>query len=174
MLTAVFYGTSLTALQPWTADIQAKETDWLVLNEAESAKASDWGLANFQNRVLAFHPDKAVIEFATNDAYTPYGITLAEAAKNTWAMVTEAKVTGADVYLMTMNGATGAQASLRPDLEIYNALYRAIAESLHVGLIDTAPAWSGYVAPDGIHPTLAADQAILVPAVLHSLDPFSF
>lgn len=165
-LTTVFYGTSLTAMTRWSDLLGAD-----VVNTAQSSMDSAWGLANVQPRVIDQHPAQVVIEFAMNDAYAPYGMTLAESAATTTAIVRaiEAAQPDVQIWLMTTNEPWGAGAAARPDLDAYYAQYRTLAHDLGVGLIDLQPVWAARSAtadaPDGVHPSLAADETVILPAV---------
>lgn len=167
MSSIAFIGTSLTALQPWTASLAAPGLE--VSNFAASAKASDWGLAVELPQALAVKPQVVFIEFATNDAYSPYGISLEQAALNTWAIVRAVQAAGAIPVLEIMSEPVGEQAGLRPQLDEYNALYRAIAQATGAKLMDTSGSWGSYIPPDQVHPSLAEDQLVMVPAVQHEL-----
>lgn len=181
METIVTYGDSLTALYPWPALIQqgadAAGAAITIVNTAVSGMASDWGLANVEANVIAYHPNAVIIEFSMNDALLSHNITPAQAAANTEAMVgqIEAGDPGVQVFLMTTNEPTAAMASTVPDLNAYLTQYRIIAQQMGIGLIDNQPGWviaeaaNPSIMADGYHPTLAADVLYEVPGVMRAL-----
>lgn len=179
MTTVVFYGDSLTALYRWSDLIEqgaaAAGSPIDVINTAKSSEPTSWGLANVQPDVLAYAPSVVVVEFCTNDAYLPNGVTLAQAAAQTTQLVQDIEATGAKVFLMTTNPVVGPLATTVPDLATYLQQYRTLAASLGAGLIDNAPDWAAYVAEtgggmiDGYHPSLQADVLYEVPGIMHAL-----
>src|SRR5262245_44703188 len=87
------YGTSLTADGLWQPQLQQRLTQCLhrpvrVLNFGKGGTASSWGKENVQS-VIAARPDVGLIEFAINDAYKPYAISLEQSYDNTRAIVHE-------------------------------------------------------------------------------------
>jgi hypothetical protein len=81
---------------------------------------------------------------------------------------------GTLIYLMTMNPPIGGSVAGRPNIESYNDIYRDLAATMAgVDLIDVAPGWAGATTteiPDNIHPTLAAQNSILVLAMVAALN----
>jgi hypothetical protein len=75
---------------------------------------------------------------------------------------------------MTMNPPIGGSVAGRPNIESYNDIYRDLAATMAgVDLIDVAPGWAGATTteiPDNIHPTLAAQNSILVLAMVAALN----
>src|SRR5262249_42339815 len=82
--TIVAYGTSLTAGSTWPSLVGARLDEVApglatVVNAGQIGMASNWGLDHVDDRVLARRPDTVMIEFSINDAYVPYGISVAQA-----------------------------------------------------------------------------------------------
>lgn len=176
----VTFGTSLTAYGQWQPSLeQALEActgqDWQIINSGASSMASDWGMAN-ADRVYSTSPDVALIEFATNDAYAPYAISVAQSRLNTLAIIDAIRVNSpaTQIFLMTMNP-TIRDAS-RPHLTEYFRQYRSIAQEAGVGLIDLFPVWRKSLTlataersiPDGVHPSASAYSAV-VPVIAEAV-----
>ena len=74
----VIYGTSLSASKEgWPAMLEDSLNMLYpgtveVINSAQAAMWSTWGVENLRERVLEYKPDMVIIEFAMNDAYLPY------------------------------------------------------------------------------------------------------
>src|SRR5690606_33469017 len=95
----VIYGTSLTAGGAWGSQVRSfldtqypGQVTWV--NSGLSGKASNSGVANLNDRVLAHQPDAVFIEFGMNDAFTDYavgdidrGIALSQARSNLESMI---------------------------------------------------------------------------------------
>ena len=69
---------SLNMLYPGTVE---------VINSAQAAMWSTWGVENLRERVLEYKPDMVIIEFAMNDAYLPYTTSIEAARLNLEYMV---------------------------------------------------------------------------------------
>lgn len=73
----VIYGTGLfAAKEGWTAMLEGSLNARYpgkaeVVNSAQSAMWSTWGVENLCERVLEQKPNMVIIEFAMNDAYLP-------------------------------------------------------------------------------------------------------
>lgn len=195
--TMVTYGTSLTAGGSWPGLTR----DWLnslpytgkvtLVNSGASGQASPYGVANLTTAVLAYNPNAVFIEFAVNDAYTPYALTLTQCRDNLNSMIDSilAHDAGTEVILQTMNLAwdnplNGYQsATLRPNLTQYYQVYRDVATTRSLLLIDHTPNWqtlygtpgpsAAYQAavPDGIHPSAAAESSVMMPTIKEALLP---
>lgn len=140
-----------------------------------SGEASDWGVANV-GVLTRMRPDIALIEFAINDAYTAKGISLSQSEANITTIVQAIQTDSphTEIFLLTMNPTLGAGASVRPNLPDYYALYNSLAPSLGVGLVDAFTVWGSPTTveiPDGIHPTLAALQAVFLPLLSAAISP---
>ncbi len=160
----VTFGTSLTSENLWQPDLRDKLAHCLqgrieVLNRGKSGMASPWG-AEKVRRVIASRPNAVIIEFAINDAFQPYGISLEESYRNTIHIVNALRkdLPAARIWLMTTNPTFEPD---RPNLADYYGQYRRVASELDVGLIDLFPAWAAAMAadagerlmPDHLHPT---------------------
>ncbi len=185
--TVVAYGTSLTAYGAWVGQLQA----WIdaqypgkltMINSGISGSYSVTGLQYLSSHVLAYHPDTVFIEFAVNDAYTPYATTVTQSKANLNQMIDLilADNPHTEIILQTMNSAWDVpggnqSAALRPDLGDYYQGYREVAAARGLLLIDNYPAWvnlqhtdtgtfQAYV-PDGIHPSAEALAVMTTPRI---------
>lgn len=183
----VVYGTSLSAsVEGWATLLE----DTLnarypgkaeVINSAQAAMWSTWGVENLRERVLEHKPDLVLIEFAINDAYLPYGTSVEAARLNLKYMVRRIweLYPACMVFIQVMNMPVAEHKKQRPDIELYYAMYREEAEILNVGLIDHSVYWTPLLekgenefykyVPDGIHPSLAAQQELVLPHLLKAL-----
>jgi acyl-CoA thioesterase-1 len=158
------FGTSLTAGNLWQSDLKDRLTECLqlrieVLNRGKSGATSGWGAQNAA-RVIAVRPNVVVVEFAINDAFNPYAISLEKSYQDTVSIVNALRngLPAAKIWLMTTNPAFTSD---RPHLADYYAQYRSLASALDVGLIDLFPIWLTALAADGgerlmpdrLHPT---------------------
>jgi lysophospholipase L1-like esterase len=128
----------------------------------------------------ALHANVATLEFNMNDCVDapsdPAYVSLAQAQSNIQSIISTLRTGNPtiQIYLMTMNPVIGsapgvAARHLLPD---YDAMYRSLAVSEGVGLIDGAPAWGTPTStqiPDGIHPTRAAMASVQVPLIAGSV-----
>lgn len=174
------FGTSLTADGLWQPEVQQRLAHCLrrpvtVLNFGKGGTASSWGKANVQS-VIAAHPDIVLIEFAINDAYAPYKISLEESYGNTMVIVREIQRTlpDAKIFLWTTNP---TMEPARPDLARYYRQYEQLARDLGIGLIDPFPTWANAFSrmrwrrlmPDRVHPTRAAYREIALTPITRAL-----
>lgn len=178
----VFIGTSLTHGEIWpgavAAALSACRPGGVVAEiVALPGAASPWGV-DALDKALAMRPHVVAIEYAINDASLWRGVTLARSRANHEEMIRRIRAAGATPVLATMNHAFGREAWERPGLAAYEALYRALAVELSVGLVDIAPRWRALDAdaltrrmPDGLHPTPEATIEIVVPAFVAALGP---
>jgi lysophospholipase L1-like esterase len=182
----VAYGTSLTHMGAWVQmldqELQARFPGLVrVVNGAQSAKWSTWGVQHLDERVLSRKPDTVFIEFAINDAYLPYKTTVPTARKNLETMIDRILAAKADteIILMTMNPPTAVHLEQRPGIEQYIAMYRAVAAERKLQLIDQYPHWQRILAedperfrrlvPDGIHPAAAGSAEVTMPLLRAAL-----
>jgi hypothetical protein len=93
-------------------------------------------------------------------------------------MVDASQSAGAIAVLVTMTPAKGLERLKRPFLPAYRSLYAPVAEQTGAGLMETLAAWDGMsraqrtrLLPDGVHPTPAAMENLLVPALFAGLSP---
>lgn len=176
-----FTGTSLTTgivAHDWKLEAQGRlqagaSREVRVYDLGKPAMASDWGLENIQH-VANAKPKIACFEFAINDAYTSYNISLAQSRANAEAIIDAIRAgsPGTRIYMMTMNPVSSA--SFRPRLVDYYAQYRRIALEKGVGLIDNYPVWGAFNAseiPDGVHPAINGLRRVLIPNVVATLKP---
>lgn len=202
-------GTSLTATPGswWFGDIGTWLSDKYpgqvtLYDEAVSGSASKYtatytlpesGLDVQLGRALAHAPDAIFIEFAINDAYTPYSITQPMSKDNLQTMINQvnAYATGVgktvNIVVQTMNNCADVNghdaATKRPDLASYYQGYRDVAAAnSNVLLIDNYPnwvdlynsepnhaTWLSYMDSYGIHPNAAGTQAITMPEIKRAL-----
>jgi len=183
----VVYGTSLCTKQysVWVDQVQALiEAGFpklcTVTNSANSGSASNWGLDNIDQRVIAHKPDTVLIEFGINDAYTPYKISVADAQKNLETMIKKVQVAlpNCEIILMTMNQpAHGVEP--RPAFADYSAMYRKVAKEQKLKLIDIVLVWEELFAadekkwnllvPDKVHPNADGNSLITTPTIMKGL-----
>ena len=96
---------------------------------------------------LAHNPDVVFIEFATNDAYQPYGISLQDSKNNLQTMIDQIHAYAAgrhkqvDIIVQTMANMIGDNAAWRPDLATYYQGYRDVAAANGLLLIDNYVNW---------------------------------
>jgi acyl-CoA thioesterase-1 len=183
----VVYGTSLCTKQysAWVDQVQALiEAGFpklcTVTNSAQVGAASNWGLENIDQRVIAHKPDTVLIEFGINDAYTPYKISVADAQKNLETMIKKVQVAlpNCEIILMTMNQpAHGVEP--RPAFDDYCAMYRKVAKEQKLKLIDIVLVWEELFAadekkwnllvPDKVHPNADGNSLITTPTIMKGL-----
>ena len=160
-----------------------------LINSGMAGQNSYKGVQELSSRVLAHNPDVVFIEFAMNDAFrypanhssgNP-ALSVAEARANLETMIDAilARNPEAEIILQTMNtvwnSPTGSNesATMRPDLASYYQMYRDVAAERGLMIIDHASHWADLQArdrtrfeafvPDGVHPTAAGQDAILLP-----------
>ena len=183
----VVYGTSLSAAPDgWAAlledSLNARYPGRAeVVNSAQAAMWSGWGVENLRERVLAHRPDMVLLEFAMNDAYLPYATSVEAARLNLEYMVRRIRelYPGCSVYIQVMNMPVGEHAAQRPRVALYYGMYREEARVLDVGLIDHSEYWAPLLekgeeafrkyVPDGIHPSMAAQRELVLPCILKAL-----
>jgi lysophospholipase L1-like esterase len=188
--TVVVYGTSLTAAAAWPEALKEyfdRLYPGLVtfINSAQSGQHSHWGLAQLPERVLSHHPDLILLEFSVNDAATKHAISVEQSEGNLDSMVKSLRQQNPqmDIILQTMNtfwdvpnDPQGKQAaSDRPQLELYNDVYRQYAHEHDLPLLDHYPHWLALQRedrekfqkwlPDGSHPIPEASLAVTWTAI---------
>jgi lysophospholipase L1-like esterase len=141
---------------------------------------------------IAATPDVVFMEFAVNDAYKPYGISVDQSRENLESMINSLRDANPDVeiILQTMNVVLDrpelnmAEATKRADLEKYLKMYRELATKYDLLLIDHYPNWKSYLRKkgreayiemltDGIHPNLDGYRTILLPELKRVLTGIS-
>ena len=129
-----------------------------------------------------FNPDVVFIEFAVNDAYKPYNISVDNSRKNLESIIATLKNTNpkVEIILQTMNLVIDmpelkmAEATERSDLPKYMEMYRDVAKEKQLLLIDHYPNWENFfqikgrdeyikIVTDGVHPNLDGYRMILLP-----------
>jgi lysophospholipase L1-like esterase len=132
-------------------------------------------------QAAALKPDAAFIEFAVNDAYLPYGISVEDAKRNLNTMIDALLAANprVEIILQTMNVVVDEHATRRPRLGDYVEMYREVARERGVRLVDHYPNWQKLLdsgrdkfmalVPDGIHPQRAGYREILLPALKENL-----
>lgn len=163
---------SLNALYPGTTE---------VINSAQAAMWSTWGVENLRQKVLENKPDMVILEFAMNDAYLPYATSVEAARLNLRYMVLRIREAYADcaIIIQVMNMPIAEHKAQRPDIERYYKMYRKESKTLKIQLIDHYDYWlqllkkgekefRNYV-PDGIHPDIAAQRELVLPHLLKAL-----
>jgi lysophospholipase L1-like esterase len=185
-LTIVAYGTSLTASGGWPYALSLDLERFFpgrsrIEITAESARASDWGLAQFEARVLAHAPDVLFVEFAVNDAFVPYDISVATSRANLETMLDrlDTDYPSCAVVLIVTNHVVGEGAAIRPNLADYYAEVRRIAGERGLLLVDEEAAWRrlrerapavfDVLVPDGLHPTYAGNDRVTRPLLWDAL-----
>lgn len=185
----VFYGTSLTASEDWTAPLLEKlEAEFpgqiRSINTAVGGKESVWGLENFSENVLAHRPDVLFLEFCVNDAVDRFHISVETARANLESMIAQVRTAFPDceIILQLMNpvidrplGHDGARTQL---LE-HQQSWREAAELHGLRIIDHMPAWNALLArdenrfrefvADGLHPNRAGYEEVMLPKLLAEL-----
>lgn len=183
----VVYGTSLSASKEGWAAMLKDSLNALypgkaeVINSAQAAMWSSWGVENLRERVLEQRPDMVIIEFAMNDAYLPYSTSVEAAKLNLEYMVFRIQELYPDcsIFIQVMNMPIAEHKAQRPNIELYYNLYRKEAKKLKIRLIDHYEYWvpllkkgeeefRRYV-PDGIHPDIAAQRELVLPHILKAL-----
>ena len=177
-LTIVALGTSLTEGSDWPQRLGARLSacwQWPVHVEsvARSGMTSTWGLQQVE-RVASFRPDIVLVEFAMNDANWRRFVSRERSRANVVAIgrgIRE-RAPRARLFLMTTNVVHGLRGMMRPNVGAYYELYRAIAASEGLGLIDLAPIWAALprealrrAVPDGVHPPPDAFERVALSAV---------
>lgn len=175
------FGTSLLSSGAWRGEIGTRLTacrgapvDIHIL--AKPGASSDWGVEQLDRLTGG---DIVIVEFAINDASIWRGMPFSTSRANHVRIVQAAKDAGATVFLATMSPAFGTKALARPGLAAYYAMYRELAETEDVGLIDDAPRWRAKgddwlraAIPDDLHPTNEAMAEISGRSFEAALAPF--
>lgn len=187
-LKIVFYGTSLTAGDPgkvWVEGLRDSLNSRYkgkvsMYNAAQVAMHSDWGVNNLKERVLSPGPDVVFIEFAINDAFLPYNISLKVSALNLRYMIDRIRTENpsAQIVLQIMNPPVGEHLKSRADFDQYYNQYKAIGGRSGVKVIDHGKYWKEILkdtnafkrwVPDGIHPSAEASRKLILPYILSQL-----
>jgi lysophospholipase L1-like esterase len=178
------FGTSLTNRGNWVARLEArlKTCNPLLTIEAISrpGASSRWGIDRVAKALDAAEApyDIVIFEFSGNDASLMNGFPLFISRRLHREMIAMVRASDAIVFMATMNPAWGRDAWERPGQNRYHALYRDLANTLDIGLIDTITDWRSLsndmritLVPDGLHPTDAGMAMITIPAFEAALRP---
>lgn len=184
--TVVTYGTSLTGGGAWVQQLQAAldirhpgKTKFI--NSGKAAMWSQWGKDNLDQLVIAKKPDTVFIEFAINDAFVNYKTSVEQARSNLENMVDRILKSKADceIILMVMNPPTGIHLQDRPKFKDYYQMYRDVAKTRKLLLIDHYPNWEKILntnpelfkrlVPDGIHPAEEGCKRVVTSEIIKSL-----
>ena len=184
--TVVTYGTSLTADGAWVRQVHAAldarypgKTKFI--NSGKAAMWSQWGKDNLDQLVISNKPDTVFIEFAINDAFLDFKTSVEQARSNLENMVGRILKSNAacEIVLMVMNPPIGVHLEHRPKFKDYYQIYRDVAKTRKLLLIDHYPKWmkilnknpelfKKYV-PDGIHPADEGCKSVITPEIIRSL-----
>jgi acyl-CoA thioesterase-1 len=147
---------------------------------ASSYPPGKGGLDTVQ-QCAALKPDVVFIEFAVNDSYLPYKISLEDSRRNLNTMVDTVLRANpnAEIVVQTTNPVLdmpdpeNRHATNRPRLADYGQVYREVAHERGLILVDNYPNWlkllhSGreeYLkrVPDGIHPQEPGYREVVLP-----------
>lgn len=184
--TVVVYGTSLTAGGAWVQQLQqalnqAYPEKAKVINSGKSAMWSKWGVDNLDKLVIEKKPDTVLIEFGINDAFLKYNTSVEQAQKNLENMIERILKSNSqcEIVLMVMNPPIGGHLESRPNIKDYYQMYRDVAKTRKLLLIDHYPNWekilnsdaalfNKYV-PDGIHPNAEGCEMVITPEITKAL-----
>jgi acyl-CoA thioesterase-1 len=184
--TVVVYGTRLTAGGAWVQQLQqalnqAYPEKAKVMNSGKGAMWSKWGVDNLDKLVIEKKPDTVLIEFGINDAFLKYNTSVEQAQKNLENMIERILKANShcEIILMVMNPAIGVHLERRPNLKDYYQMYRDMAKTRKLLLIDHYPNWekilnsdadlfNNYV-PDGIHPNAEGCEMVITPEINKTL-----
>ncbi|GAA4094656.1 SGNH/GDSL hydrolase family protein [Mucilaginibacter panaciglaebae] len=188
--TLVTYGTSLTAAiggRAWVDSVNRAlnkkyNNQLTTINSAKSAMWSTWGVQNLEDSVIKKNPDAVLIEFSMNDAFLNYKTSVELAKLNLNYMIDRIKLYNPDceVILQTMDIALDVHGQQRPDLIKYYQMYRDVANTRGLLLIDHYPHWKALLdkgrdayikaVPDGLHPGVEASKNIIAPYIVARLE----
>jgi acyl-CoA thioesterase-1 len=182
-------GTSLTGtwyyvMQDWLKEAYSDQCtfyDFGVGGSASSCPPGKSGLDQVK-KAASYHPDVVFIEFAVNDSYIPYHITVEESRKNLESIIDTMLESNPDIeiILQTMNLVIDvpelekSHSTDRAELPEYLKMYRKVAKERKLLLVDHYPNWKRYmkkegrdayrkIVPDGVHPTAEGYRKILIP-----------
>lgn len=143
-----------------------------VHNFSKDGAQSSQGLIEYP-KACALKPRVALIEYQMNDCL----VSQATSRSRTLSIINGFKALspGTLIRLVTTNptfSEASSEAAARTFVNNYYQIYRDLAVSENVGLIDGYYAWSGAALseiPDGVHPTVAAHRARTVPFIAAAL-----
>lgn len=179
-------GTSLTANYQWPRELEDALARCLgakvnLENAARVGANSGQAVMQFTSRRLK-NPDLVLIEFATNDADYFDGVDLATSRSNHASLFKLIRDSSprSTLVLMTMGPAFGLRGWVRPSLADYYGMYRDLAASHDVMLIEFASVWerrlvesaSRELFPDGLHPTQSVASQVILPILRDRIGSF--
>ena len=196
--TIVTMGTSLTGggskwVTPFAEWLREEFDDRAnVINLGVGASASERFLPgrsglDIVSTVCEHDPDAVFIEFAVNDAYIPYAISLSQSRKNLNRLIDIILKhhPETEIILQTTNSVMDVPeqnadaARTRPRLVDYYESYRRVARERDILLIDHYHSWKQLMTddraaflkyvPDGIHPTQAGYRHVVMPELKKAL-----
>lgn len=177
-------GTSLTANYQWPQELAELLAERYgpgtqVENKARAGATSRHALEQFNTR-RTLNPDIVLVEFVANDADWLDGLNLGASRANHMALIASIreKSPRSKVVLVIMGPVFGLRGAIRPRLTDYYAMYRQLAASNDVALIDLSLSWERLLAeadskdlfPDGIHPQQSAASQVVLPALRRKID----
>lgn len=184
-LSIALLGTSLTAGnspdQAWSKYLASTLSvgdarEIIVNNLGIPASSSAIMLDNMQS-ALHSRADIATIEFAINDAYTPFGITTASSRANVLEMTSRLRQNNPNIliFLMIMNPCvpgTSHDQNRANYADYKQVYYELVAEDGDLNLIDCSDAWGVPTIdqlPDGIHPSIEAFLSVGLPVISEAI-----
>ena len=182
--TMVCYGTSLTSGSGWVKMLQKELPDWCVINSGEGGMNSNWGVDNFEKKVLRYSPHVVLMEFSINDCFIGEPLyekpQLNKSLSNIKNMIK--RLRWSKVYYMTMNNPLDIYlkgrnpAEQRPLWETYYRRHRLVAKELGAEIINHTPMWEVLdqgeflrLCSDGLHPCEQGSKEITLPTILGAL-----
>ena len=192
-------GTSLTGgtwrwfdvMKEWLDETYPDQVSYKNLGVGASASSYPPGSSGLDKvkELAGYNPDVVFIEFAVNDAYKPYNISVGESRENLESMIGTLKNANpnVEIIMQTMNVVIDmpelnmSEATKRSDLPKYLNMYRRVANEKHLLLIDHYPNWENYlknegrdayirIVTDGIHPNMEGYSMILLPELQKTLN----
>lgn len=180
----ILYGTSLSARYggSFIREMERRYQGFFEgRNSARASMASDWGLENLEERVLAHRPDAVLLEFAINDAFLPREISVDQARANLETMIDRILAVSphGEIILLNLIPPIGSPREQRPELDDYYAMVAAVARERGLTFIDVHaeferileedPDRFSELVPDDIHPNRSGSEQVIVPTILEAL-----
>lgn len=151
---------------------EGKEGRVRVYNFSKDGAQSSQGLIEYP-KACALKPKAILIEYQMNDCTISYSTSQSRTLEIINGIKSLSPFTL--IYLMTMNPvftAGGSDAVARASVATYYQMYRDLAVSEEVGLIDCNLAYAGATiadVPDGVHASVAAERLYTVPTIKSAL-----
>lgn len=157
-------GYGLGPAESWVAllekRLQAQGYEYRVVNASISGETSGGGLQRLPRALELHKPDIVIVELGANDGLR--GLPLRQTRENLTQIITTARQAGAQVLLVGMR--------LPPNYgprytNGFTNLYRDVAAATHVALVpfllESVALKPALMQEDGLHPTAAAQPALL-------------